>query len=110
MKTNTVRLLLLPFLAALTITAGATPATTDEARAEAGQHYAQAAHATALAPLDAQPVRVTDTDSARAAAALTHRRAIRNLDRADTGVGVDPSSIVVSDTDSARAAAARQKL
>ena len=109
MKAKTASLFLLPLLAAMTMSAGATPASTDEARAEAAQHNATVERMVSSqrsAPNAANAVRVTDTDSARQAAALANQA--RSGDQ--TGSGINPAPIAVTDTDSARAAAAQKRL
>ena len=95
--------------------ARATPFNTDEARAEAATLTAAANHAASLrpfAPLDSEVVTVTDTDSARRAAAQAtarhaHDRYLSAVLRA--GAGVKPVPVRVTDTDSARAAAAQEQ-
>jgi hypothetical protein len=104
--------LLAAVAAAASVPAGATPFTTDEVRAELAQRHAELRRAAELQPLpDAPRVRVTDTETARAAAAQAtareaHERRLAQVLRA--GAGLEPAMITVTDTDSARAAAARQ--
>jgi hypothetical protein len=71
MKTRYV-LLLAAIAATTSLAAGAASSSTDEARAEAAQRIAAAEHASSLRPfvqIDAEVVRVSDTDSAHQAAA-----------------------------------------
>lgn len=100
--------------AAIATVAAAAPSTTDEARAEAAQRITAAERAAALLPYEpvgSKVVRVTDTESARSAAAQANERHVRDSHRAEVlraGAGVQPAPIKVTDTDSARAAAAQQ--
>lgn len=109
---NTADLLLLAAVAAtISLPVGASPSTTDEARAEAAQRTAAADHAASLqpfAPPDAEVVAVTDTDSARRRAGQANARQTHDMHLADVlraGAGLRPAPIQVTDTDSARAAA-----
>jgi hypothetical protein len=108
---KTAHLVLLAALTAASVAANATPSTTDEARAEAGQRIAAAEHAAALRPfkpLDSEVIRVTDTDSARRAAGQANARLAHDNHLAEVlaaGAGFKPTPIAVTDTDSARAAA-----
>ena len=111
---KTAYLLLLTAVAATTsLAAGASPFTTDEARAEAEKHNAIASHAVALrplAPLGAEMDPVIDTDSAQRAAALANARQAHEAYLAEVlraGAGFKPAPIRVTDTDSAGAAAAK---
>jgi len=111
MNTKTAKFLLLPLLAAITISAGATPTSTDEARAEAAKHNTEAEHAVSSQPSarpGTQAIRVTDTDSARRAAALASASSSAGTYQHESSAGTKQSRIVVRDTDSARAAAAQQ--
>ena len=110
MNAKTARFLLLPLFAAITISAGASPTSTDEARAEAAKHNAEAEHAVSQpsALPGAQAIRVTDTDSARSAAALANARSSAGTHQHESGAGIKYSRSVVRDTDSARAAAAQR--
>jgi len=111
---KTARLLLLAAVAATaSLAASATPFNTDEARAEAAERNTAAAHAAALRPvlpLDAEVVRVTDTDSARRAAEQANARQAHDSYLSEVlrvGTGSKAAPIRVTDTDSARAAAAQ---
>jgi len=111
MNTKTAKFLLLPLWAAITISAGATPTSTDEARAEAAKHNTEAEHAVSSQPSalpGGQAVRVTDTDSARRAAALANASSSAGTHQHEIGASNERSRIVVRDTDSARAAAAQK--
>jgi len=107
-------LLLAVFAATTALAEGTLPSNTDEARAEASKRTATANHAATVqpfVPLDSEVVSVTDTDSARRAAAQanarqTHDTYLSNALRA--GAGIKPVPITVTDTDSARAAAAQE--
>jgi hypothetical protein len=111
---KTANLLSFITLAAIATAVGATPGNTDEARAEVAQHHAATARAASLRPVETRapdPVRVTDTDTARRAAgqitaAQAHDRHLREVLKA--GAGTRPAPIPVSDTDTARAAAAQE--
>ena len=99
-------------LAAATVAATAEPFTTDEVRAEVSQRNEAAARAAALMPevVGSTAVRVTDTDSARSAAAERNSRMARESHRAEVlraGSGAQPGRIQVTDTDSARDAASQ---
>jgi len=105
-------LLLLAAVAATTsLAAGAAPSPTDEARAEAGQRIVAPEHATSLRPLvqvEAEVVRVTDTDSARQAAGQASARQVHDAHLSEVlraGSGIRSAPVKVTDTDSARAAA-----
>ncbi len=111
---RTLTLLLAAIAATTSLAARAMPFDTDEARAEAAKRTAAANHAASLrplAPLESEVVSVTDTDSARRAAAQAtarqaHDRYLSDVLRA--GAGVKPVPVRVTDTDSARAAAAQE--
>ena len=112
---KTAYLLLLAAVAATTsLAAGASPSNTDEARAEAAQRNATAAHAASLrpfVPLNPEVISVTDTDSARRAAeqvnaCQAHDEYLADVLRA--GAGIKPAPIQVTDSDSARAAAGQK--
>jgi hypothetical protein len=110
MKT-TYLFLLAAVTATTSLAASAVPFTTDEARSEARQRLAAVEHTAALRPfepLDADLVRITDTDSARSAAAQANARQAHAAHLAEVlgaGTGFEPAPILVTDTDSARAAA-----
>lgn len=114
MKTRSA-LLLAAVAATTSLAAGAAPSSTDEARAEAGQRIAAAEHAASLrpfVPVDAEAVRVTDTDSAPQAAAEANVRRAHDAHLSEVlraGSGRRPAPITVGDTDSARAAAQRNR-
>jgi len=103
--------LLAAIAASTSLAAGAAPFGTDEARAEAGQRNAAAERAASLRPfvqVDGEVVRVTDTDSARQAAARASARQAHDAHFSDVlraGSGSSSAPISVTDTDSARAAA-----
>lgn len=111
---RTLTLLLAAIAAAASLAARAMPFDTDEARAEAAKRTAAANHAAWLrpfAPLESEVVSVTETDSARRAAAQAtarqaHDRYLSDVLRA--GAGVEPVHVRVTDTDSARAVAAQK--
>ena len=110
---KTAHLLLLAGVAATTsLAAGAAPSNTDEARAETAERNASAEHGATLRPLhDSEVVSVTDTDSARRAAAQANARRNHDSYLAEVlraGTGVKSAPIKVTDTDSARAAAAQK--
>src|SRR5262245_2111286 len=100
--------------ATVSMTAGAVSGRTDEARAEAGARIAAAEHAASLRafePRQTEKVVVSDSDSARRAAAQatdrrSHESHLASVLRA--GAGVKPAQIAVTDTDSARAAAGQR--
>jgi hypothetical protein len=102
-------------VATTALAARAVPFNTDEARAQAARLTAAANHAASLrpfAPFDSEVVSVTDTDSARRAAAQAtarqaHDRYLSAVLRA--GAGIRPEPVRVTDTDSARAAAAQEQ-
>ena len=103
--------LLLTTLATTTVLAQSVlPGNTDEVRADTARRNATASHAASLRPFvprDSFAVSVTDTDSARQAAAQTNARHAHNTYLADVlraGAGIKPVPIGVTDTDSARAA------
>jgi len=105
---------LLAALATATMAATATPSTTDEARAEAGNRVAAAEHAAALRPfepLDSEAIAVSDTDSARRAAGQVNARLAHDIhfrEMLSAGAGFKPAPIAVTDSDSARAAAGQR--
>jgi hypothetical protein len=110
---KTAYFVVLAALAAASLAANATPSTTDEARAEAGKRNAAAEHAAALRPfpLDSEVIYVSDTESARRAAAKVNARLAHDAHFAEmlsAGAGFQPTPITVTDTDSARAAAAQR--
>jgi hypothetical protein len=112
---KTAHLLLVAAVATTTsVAAGAFPSNTDEARAEAAERNTAAAHSASLrrfVPLDAEVVRVTDTDSARRAAEQVNARQAHDSYLSEVlrvGTGIKPVPIRVTDTDSARAAAAQK--
>src|SRR5262252_2983475 len=105
--------ILVAALAVASAAANATPFTTDEARAEAAKRNAAAEHAAALRafPLDSEVIYVTDTESARRAAAKVNARLAHDARFAEmlaVGAGFKPTPITVTDTVSARAAAAQR--
>ena len=110
---KTANVLLLAALTAVAAASVAAPLTTDEARAEASQRNAAGARAAALTshePVGPSALRVTDTESARAAAAESNRGQAHESHLTEVlraASGAQPAPIKVTDTDSARAAAAQ---
>ena len=100
--------------ATVSMGAGAVSSDSDEARAEAGARIAAAERSASLRtyePRDTEKVVVSDTDSARHAAAqasahLAHENQLAAVLRA--GAGIKPAPIAITDTDSARAAAGQR--
>lgn len=109
---KTFTLLLAAVAATTSLAAHAGPFGTDEARAAAAERTAAANHAASLrpfAPLDSEVISITDTDSARRAAAHATARQAHDQYLSDVlraGAGIKPAPVRVTDTDSARAAAA----
>jgi hypothetical protein len=100
--------------ATVSMAAGAVSSDSDEARAEAGARIAAAERSASLRtyePRDTEKVVVSDTGSARRAAAqasarLAHENQLAAVLRA--GAGIKPAPIAITDTDSARAAAGQR--
>ena len=108
---KTLALLLTTLAATAAFADGTFPSSTDEARAQAAKRNATASHAASMRPFVSEIVFVTDTDSARRAAAQATSRNAHYAylsemfgERADS----TPVTISVTDTDSARAAAAQR--